>query len=672
MSQLDIRHNSFDSFYREPFGAVAVGSQIRLRLSIAKDNNEHVSQVFLHIRNSKADSKTAEDKIVEMKPIIEKKTDRDEKISRSINGEKVLHYQAFLSTPPTPCLLWYYFEIQTVASTYYYGKDDHGYGGEGKLTYELTVPYQITIYSSELKTPAWSKEAVVYQIFVDRFYNGNENGNINNPKKNSMLQSHWDNDPIYIKDEDGKILRWDFFGGNLLGVKKKLDYLSKLGVSVIYLNPVFKAASNHKYDTGDYHQIDEMFGSNQLFQELVEKAAEYGINIILDGVFSHTGSDSIYFNKDDNYDSTGAYQSKDSPYYDWYKFHDYPDDYECWWGVEDLPEVDEKNESYQDFIIFAENSVLKYWMEKGIKGWRLDVADELPEPFLRNFKNVMKECDPESFLLGEVWEDASNKISYGKQRHYFAENILDSVTNYPFRLVLLDFISGRTDAELTHRALMTLYENYPMHNFYSTLNLLSSHDVPRILTEVQNRMPPDFSHSEWTDSASGEDLGSDYVKAVKLLVIWQMTFPGMPGIYYGDEAGLTGGKDPENRKTYPWGRENKELLEWYRQVVTLRNDNDIFKTGNWKSIYINRDIYGYYRQIINNKDVFGQKKENNTALVLFNRSLDKTYNIELDVGNYFDKKVYDILNDYQVKVKNGSIQLDIKPLTTAIFLKNIN
>ena len=322
---------------------------------------------------------------------------------------------------------------------------------------DTPFPYQITVYNHELVSSyqKWFREGIIYQIFVDRFYNGNKAGIVHHPKRNSFIYSHWDDTPMYIRNQAGQVIRWDFFGGNLLGVKKKLRYLKELGISIVYLNPIFESPSNHKYDTADYLNVDPMFGDNQLFADLCDAARELGISIILDGVFSHTGSDSIYFNKDGKYPSIGAYQSKDSPYYSWYRFKHFPNDYETWWGIETLPNVNELEPSYLQFMIEGENSVVKHWHHLGTKGWRLDVADELPDPFIQALRRQLQELDPASIVIGEVWEDASNKISYEKRRGYLLGNELDSVTNYPFRNILIEFIQEKKTAEETHLALMT-------------------------------------------------------------------------------------------------------------------------------------------------------------------------------------------------------------------------
>lgn len=589
-------------------------------------------------------------------------------------GERQV-YEASFSTPGVPGLLWYFFIIDKGGNTYYYGNNRHCLGGIGEVYFCEPPSYQITVHKRDLVTPHWFKEAVMYQIFVDRFYNGYEGGRIMHPKPNSTIYTDWWEDiPVYNRDpETGKIISYDFFGGNLYGVLKKLPYLQELGVSVIYLNPIFESPSNHKYDTSDYKKIDPMFGDNELFQTLCREAKELGIAIILDGVFSHTGSDSIYFNKKGNYPEVGAYQSPESPYYSWYRFSCYPDLYECWWGIDTLPNVNEMEPSYQNFIIYDEDSVLKYWMKLGAKGWRLDVVDELPDEFVKNFYRVLKETDPEAVLIGEVWEDASNKISYGKLREYLLGDELDSVMNYPFRNIFLDYLLGRRDARETHLALMQLYENYPRQHFYALMNLIGSHDVPRVLTLLGDAPPEQtISKEDQARFRLSPDKRKLAVRRLKLLSLIQMTFPGVPCVYYGDEAGLEGYGDPLNRRTYPWGREDRELLVWYKKIIALRNRHDVLKTGEWIPLYAQGHVYAFLRRISQDRDVFGQKKKDNVAILIFNRHETEEITLTLDVSRWCRGKLVDVLGEREIFLEDGRLSVVMKPLEGKVLLQDVN
>jgi cyclomaltodextrinase / maltogenic alpha-amylase / neopullulanase len=646
-------HNSHEEKYRFPFGAVPCGSRVSLSLSV--QTSSPISSADL---------------------IISRPGDSDQRLGLNLIGRsgEALNYTVLVDVPQEPGLLWYYFELVMEGKKYYYGNSENSLGGIGRIYGAIPPGYQITVYKGEAETPHWYKKSIMYQIFVDRFYNGSKEFKVLNPKKNSFIYANWEDTPTYIKNcENGSIARWDFFGGNLQGVIDKLSYLRELGISVIYLNPVFEAPSNHKYDTADYKNIDPMFGSNEIFKDLCKKAEQLGIAIILDGVFSHTGSDSIYFNRYGSYPGVGAFQSTESPYYSWYRFKCSRDDYECWWGVESLPNVNEMDPGYIDYIATGQNSVIKQWMDLGAKGWRLDVADELPDEFIHILRKTMKEKDSNSVLMGEVWEDASNKESYGKRRAYLLGEELDSVMNYPFREIMIDFFTGRHDARHANEVLMSIYENYPPHNFYSNMNLIGTHDVPRILT-ILGDAPGEQQLSQMQKEAyrlpeSQRSLG---IARLKLLSLIQMTFPGVPSIYYGDEAGLEGYKDPLNRGTYPWGNENSELLDWYKSITSIRSKYDVFSTGKWIPVYAEGDVYGYVRRAENRRDVFGEQCEDNTALVLVNRSRDSQHRVSLDMRKWGMSIMYDLLGSgKRVEIIEGRLDIILEPLQGKLYLEKL-
>jgi 4-alpha-glucanotransferase len=609
-----LMHHSRLAQYRSPFGAVACNTPVSL--SLAVNGGRPVEAVYL-----RAWRDGGGEELAPMQP------------AGQLDGG--IHYGATYTVPNEPGLVWYYFIIHSDGAISYYGNNPEGTGGLGAATATPPPSFQITVHLPDAATPDWFKNAVVYQIFVDRFFNGHSGGSITNCKKGSLLHPYWDDAPVYVRErETGRILAYDFFGGNLAGVLAKLPYLKSLGISAIYFNPLFEAASNHKYDTADYKTIDPMFGSNDIFRQLCEQARQMGIAIILDGVFSHTGSDSIYFNKKGNYPETGAWQSPGSPYYSWYRFEKYPDDYESWWGVDVLPNVNELEPSYRDFIIHGRDSVLKHWMRLGAKGWRLDVADELPGQFIREFRQVMKEADQDSVLIGEVWEDASHKVSYDELRGYLRGDELDSPTNYPFRLIALDFLLGRQDDVRTREKLLSLSENYPRQHFYASLNLIGSHDMPRILTLLGgHEAQPELPYGEQLKRRLSPSERQLALARLKLLVLWQMTFPGVPHIYYGDEAGLEGYEDPLNRRTFPWGREEEGLIDWYKKMIAIRNSWGVLRTGYWYPLAVHPDVHGYVRQTENARDAFGSPCEENTAVVLLNRSQEEI-TVECDLSRW--------------------------------------
>ncbi|MFA5527574.1 MAG: bifunctional glycogen debranching protein GlgX/4-alpha-glucanotransferase, partial [Peptostreptococcales bacterium] len=413
-------------------------------------------------------------------------------------------------------------------------------------------------------------------------------------KPKGLIHGHWNDTPFYIRDKKGGIKRWTFFGGNLKGIIKKLPYLEELGATILYLNPIFEAASNHKYDTGDYHKVDPMYGDMETFVTLVQEARKIGISIILDGVFSHTGSDSRYFNKYGNYPELGAYQSEKSPYYSWYKWKEPGKTYESWWGVEDLPNVNELNPSFQDFIFGSENSVIQFWLRKGIKGWRLDVADELPVEFIRKLRQAIHKVDSEAILIGEVWEDASNKSSYGEMRQYFSGEKLDSTMNYPLRKILLSYLLEKIDGREAVNRMMNLYENYPLENVRAAMNIIGSHDRIRILT-ILGDAPHEASltQQEREDYRLTDEARKKAIERLKLLALMQITLPGVPCIYYGDEVGLEGYSDPYNRGTFPWGHEDKVLQHWYKRIIRLYKEYEVFLNGQFSPFNMDKDLLGF-------------------------------------------------------------------------------
>ena len=566
-------------------------------------------------------------------------------------------YVVTLTMPEKGGLLWYYFIVKNEDRVLYYGNNVDSLGGIG-ATYDHEPPsYQITIYDKEAKTPDWFKHAVVYQIFPDRFRRGSTDTTDLMGKKGAVIHSYWQDKPHYCKDTDGSILQYDFFGGNLAGIREKLDYLVDLGITAIYLNPIFESCSNHRYDTGDYHHVDAFLGSNEEFAILCQEAKQRGIRIILDGVFSHTGEDSLYFNKYGNYPTVGAYQSKASPYYKWYRFTDYPDAYESWWGVMDLPNVEETTPSYMDFVINDKNSVLKYWLQQGISGWRLDVIDELPEKFLRAFYHTLKEEKSDAVLIGEVWEDASNKVSYSEQRNYLSGYDVDSAMNYAMRSIMLDFLLGKKDGRRVAAEIKRQVENYPSENFYAMLNLIGSHDVERILTLMAG------------DGNGGLLVNKEYAEdRVRLLMAWQMTMPGAPCIYYGDEAGVEGGVDPANRATYPWGRENEHLLSWCRMMTHLRRKYKALQTGRFIPLYADGDVYVYARCIEGGRDVFGVPAEDAFFIIGLNRNTTSARTISVYTEGLAYGALYDALEPRRepLHTVNSRFSIMLPPLTPVI------
>ena len=492
-------------------------------------------------------------------------------------------------TPDRVGLYWYSFRLQTPTGNRYLQPDD-----PYKISSIQDSPgrsWQITCYRKGFDTPKWPVGGVMYQIFPDRFYFSGEEKDIK--RTDYQRNDDWYALPVWEPNEFGEITNSDFFMGDFKGIIRKLDYLESLGVSCIYLNPIVEAYSNHRYDTGDYSHVDPILGTEEDFKELCEKAKERGIHVINDGVFSHTGSDSVYFNRSGRYGDGGAYRDRNSPYYSWYKFNEWPDNYNSWWGFYTLPEVIETSPAFNEYINGKDGIIRKY-MRLGNSGWRLDVADELPDEFMENLRNSVKEENPEAFIVGEVWEDASTKESYGARRKFLLGWQLDSVMNYVFRGAILDYCRGQ-DARWTMAAIMSVVENYPRPVLRVLMNSLSTHDTERALTVIAGE-PLNGRDRAWqANTHLSKEQRERGMKLLKIAVAMQFTLPGFPCVYYGDEAGMEGYRDPFNRCCYPWGREDKELVEFHARLGKLRASCSALWDGEFVNTFAEGKRLSYIR-----------------------------------------------------------------------------
>lgn len=541
-----IEYDSFETSKKAPFGAVVEGTEIDFNIRVHSSND--IQQVILHVAQ-------------------DGHWDTEHQLQMNLGPHS---YQTKF-TPKSSGLFFYYFEVITNQESCFYGCLDGGFGGEGVIYLKRSdvQMYQLTVMSHMEKIPDWYKHGLGYHIFVDRFNNGNSDGHINNPKPNSFIYGQKSDLPMYIRNKKQEVVRWDFYGGNLLGIEKKLPYLKQLGVTVIYLSPIFEAMSNHRYDTSDYFKIDPMLGTLADFDRLVKKIHEAGMHVILDGVFNHVGVNSRYFNQAETYETLGATQSKDSRYYPWFNFTKYPQEYDSWWGVTDLPTVNKENVDYQNFIYGADDSVIDYWTARGVDGWRLDVADELPDEFILGIRQALDKY-PDKVLIGEVWEDASHKLAYGKRRHYLEGGMLQAVMNYPLRKLIIRVLTGDLKPSEWWLELMTLKENYPQTVFKYNFNNIGSHDTRRILTALHG-------NHDWLEQAFG------------LL----FTMPGVPCVYYGDETGLTGGKDPENRAFFPWDNPNINLQQLVEHLYHWRSQHSWIDEAEFAPVYLDNYGIGY-------------------------------------------------------------------------------
>lgn len=474
--------------------------------------------------------------------------------------------------------------------------------------------FRLLVYQNDFCAPAWFAGGVMYHIFLDRFCRGE--GEVT-PNYDAVINPDWANGiPQYARRNGDELSNNVFFGGNLWGVIEKLDYLSSLGVTVLYLSPVFEAYSNHRYDTGDYEKIDAFLGGEEAFEKLIFEAHKRGMRIILDGVFNHTGDDSRYFNRRKTYKNEGAYQSQRSPFAKWYRFRNFPDDYECWWGIKILPRLDHGVEECRRYFT-GEDGIIARWNAQGVDGWRLDVADELSDEFLDELRHVVKKnTKDEGLIIGEVWENAVDKSAYGARRRYLSGRQLDSVMNYPFRNAVLAFVRDG-DAETFYHVLTEIYTSYPRATSNSLMNLLGTHDTARILTLLGDGgkgelLPNDtLAHLNLT-----EEERKNALTLLKLASVLQFTVFGVPSVYYGDEAGIEGYGDPFCRRPFPWGREDADLLSHYRALGKLRGEHSALADGEFR--FLEHDATSF---------AFERAGHNERIVVLANMGEAKTFSI---------------------------------------------
>lgn len=623
-------HRSRDLTYRKPFGAVAAGEYVELALDV----NAQYSRVFLCYAYGLR-SFSYHEAMMDADP--------DNPNRYHIRIRMFSDYGLFF--------YWFcmkgklqdgqgYFEGNQRADTtidhpnvsdvLYYVKNAGDYSGEGRTSNvpariganEERFPgaFQITVYRKDFLTPDWMKGALIYQIFPDRFARGSrfrrEDMDIGNDDPARILHDRWDDDvDIEGKPETGYVA-CDFFGGTLPGIAEKTDYLTALHTDLIYLNPIFMARSNHRYDTADYLSADPLLGGEDGFQYFSDQMKNSGIRFLLDGVFSHTGADSRYFNKYGRYPEQGAFQAvmngRKSKYLSWYSFSKNKNGeimYDSWWGFPELPNVNESDLFYRDFILGKEG-VLAYWLKKGAAGFRLDVSDELPDFFIRGIRErVKEETGDEGVVLGEVWEDASCKVSYGAYRDFVFGNTHDSVMGYTFREAVLGYLIGTYSATEADNMLETYRENYPAQAYYCQMNLLSSHDVPRAITMLSGEKDPGDRMKQKDLRLSPEQrvLG---MQLMRLGFVFQLGYVGCPSVYYGDEIGMEGYRDPFNRRTYPWDMltlEQEDQLRFYRQISGIRKEFPVLATGYYRTLCTGVDLFVFERYLDSSGlDYFGK------------------------------------------------------------------
>ena len=551
-------YNSKDPSYKTPYGAVASGTAVSFTLRPFRA--EGFSRGTLYARFEFRDDQTVEVPLEWEDTVL----DRD-------------LFSGTLETGDYVGLIWYTFLLE-------------GLDGR-RMEFET---YQLTVYDGSETVPDWFGQGLTYQIFPDRFHRTR----VPDPAGlvgGRWVHQDWEEEPVYRPDEHGEIRNRDFFGGDLKGITEKLPYLQSLGVETLYFNPIFEAAENHRYGTADYERIDPMLGREEDFRTLCAEAHKRGMRVLLDGVFNHTGFVSKYFNGDGFYPGPGAAQSQDSPYYPWFHFTEWPHKYDAWWGIYSLPAVNESDESYVDYIIRGENSIVRRWLRAGADGWRLDVADELPDAFVHAVHQAVRETRPDGVVIGEVWEDGSTKIAYGVRRKHILGGHCDGLMNYPLRSALIDYLLGG-DARQFRDRMERLRANYPRFAFYSAMNALGTHDTVRILTLLGMGSACTGEKRQWRAehrmTAEQYRRGKELLKAGALLLF---AFPGSPTVYYGDEAGMEGFEDPFNRRTFPWGEEDRELTAWFTALGKARNTRPALRRGDIRYVAAEGHVLAFRR-----------------------------------------------------------------------------
>ncbi|MBO7565342.1 MAG: glycoside hydrolase family 13 protein [Clostridiales bacterium] len=583
----------------------------------------------------------------------------------------------------------------------YYVASWEGENGKGKFAFsapkvgvhEEKYPhaFQITVYKEDFVTPDWMKGAVMYQIFPDRFFRGSDYSfdlmkRSEKERPERVLHEDWNEDvDIEGKPETG-YLACDFYGGTLKGIAEKVEYLKSLNIDVLYMNPICEARSNHRYDTADYLNVDPLLGGKTGYKAFSSVMKENGIRYIVDGVFSHTGADSRYFNKYGRYEEPGAYsafsEGKDSKYSSWYAFRRGEDgsiQYDSWWGFPELPNTKENDLSYRDYIL-GPDGVVASWLKGGASGVRLDVSDELPDSFLREMRSCVKKAsDGEGLVLGEVWEEVTTKISYGNYRDFAFGRTHDTVMGYPFRAALLSFLKGEISARTYVLTMEKYRENLPDQMFYCMMNLIGSHDVPRAITMMVGSPDPGNREEQRALHISREMKGRG-AALMKMAFAIQMMYPGCPCTYYGDEIGMEGYRDPFNRRTYPWGKEThwqKELLDSFRKVSGLRRKYEVLRCGEISMVHAEGDDLIFERTLDESgKDHFGRFCSSPKKILLLSNRSDKM-RLLLDInanGKVTSlEHIPDIFSgngETSIEISSGTEEkkVEVLPLSTCIFV----
>ena len=640
-----LRHDSRDTLYRTPGGAVEEGTRVTLRFRTFHDDVTGVSARVFSVRTGGAT-------MVPMTRVASDVGCQQPSLPFSCDFWQAKVPAGLAAQADN---LWYRFVVTDGTDTDYYGDNTAALdGGLGRTTDDPEdLSWALTQYDEGFTAPAWAKDAVIYQIFPDRFRNGRAN---NDPETGDIryddpvLELDWNTLPEgYCRnyavpdaqctsrfDDSGAREQprgRDYMGGDLRGVDQKLAYLDSLGVTAIYFNPIFDAGSNHSYDTQDYTKVDPYFGTQKDFDNLIKHAAKRGIRVILDGVFNHMSSDSPLFDRYHHYATAGACESASSPYREWFVFTDtapgggpcvsstgVPNSarYESWFGFDSIPVLDKSQAEVQAYFLTSDDSISKHWIEAGASGWRLDVSGDasFPNGYWESFREIVKDVDPDTLTISETWQKDSTLL------RMIRGDRLDTTMNYRLRDAVLGFLAPQSfdpkgfadsgssiEPSAFLARLSSVREDYADAAYYSLMNLLDSHDTERLLwTLTPGAETPADKEQDAANVAAGK-------QRVRLASLIQFTVPGAPTVYYGDEVGMTGDDDPDDRRTYPWadlgGSPDMAMFAHYRALAALRDDVPALTGGDFRALLADdaTDVAAY-----------GRKVGSSAAVIVLNRS----------------------------------------------------
>jgi glycosidase len=600
--------------YRSPFGAVPAGTTVTLRLRTAHGGASFVilyyEQTASHARGHQAMAIATRGSKYDVW-----------RITFTLKDVAVYSYD-FLVTKGNN-KRWYAdtATAENTAGTVYKGMPDQR--------------FHLTSYDPTFKTPSWAPDAVYYQIFPDSFYNGD-------PSNDRTVMSAVDGGTqptFYTSESNPPQGQYGFYGGDLQGIDDKLGYLKDLGVNTLYLNPIFLARTNHKYDTSDYYSIDPHFGTMETLQKLLSDAHAAGMRVILDGVFNHTGNDSVYFNQYNRFPDVGAYQSQSSPYYPWYTFSSWPSDPATFPNASNLPQLNE-SPAVKDFIFQKPDSVAQHWLNVGTDGWRLDAATFKSHAWWQSFRAAVKARFPEDVLVCEC------DLSPIDATSYLMGNEFDGVMNYRFREVMLEFFARGADIQGGFAAsatsffnqLLAIVQEYPLPALYASMNLVDSHDTGRVLSSLRG------SKAE-----------------LQQVITFQATWLGAPAIYYGDEAGMTNAVSPDSsyisRQFFDWQHPDTDLQAYYRSVLHIRQVNPALRDGAITPLVLNNSS-----RIVS----FLRRDSRQSVVVAFNDDA-KSHTVKLSLPGVPEGTILtDALSGTAYTVAGGAITLQLQHTSAAI------